>query len=74
MPLVLLAQIGILGLRPALAEERHLERSEERLQVRYERVAERQHELQEILRAQSDPVYQERERRLWRAPVSANRR
>lgn len=68
MPLILFAQIGLRGLRPALDESRHLDRAEADLTARHERVVERQHELQRMLRAQADPMWQERQRRLLLAP------
>ena len=65
IPLVLVAQIGIRGLRPALAEERRLDRAETGLEKRHADSLEERNELERRLRAQEDAVYQERERRTW---------
>ncbi len=65
IPLVLVAQIGIRGLRPALAEERRLDRAETVLEQRHGEALEQRNELERLLRAQDDAVYQERERRTW---------
>lgn len=65
IPLVLVAQIGIRGLRPALAEQRRLERAETGLELRHDQALEESTELDRLLRAQDDPIYQERERRRW---------
>lgn len=67
LPLALFAQVAILGLRPALAEERHLEAQEVEVRARYERAVERRDELQRILRAQADPMYEARWRKMFQA-------
>jgi len=64
VPLVLLCQIGLLGLRPALSENLRLAERERVLGERYERHLARRTELDLLLRALDDPVYQERLRRI----------
>jgi len=68
LPLALFAQVAILGLRPALSEERRLDAREIEVRARYERAVERRDELQRILRAQSDPMYEARWERFQPAP------
>jgi hypothetical protein len=70
LALAVFAQVAMLGMRPALAESRRLGRAEERLADRYQRASAESAELGERLRAQADPIYLERERRLLRAPNS----
>ena len=67
--LVLFAQVALLGLRPALRESNRLTVAEGLLD-RYEAQQERAHHLARILRAQSDPIYLERERRALLDPDS----
>jgi hypothetical protein len=67
--LVLFAQVALLGLRPALRESARLTVAEGLLD-RYEAQQERAHKLARILRAQSDPIYLERERRALLDPES----
>jgi hypothetical protein len=68
VPLAVLAQVALLGLGPALAESRRLDGAARDLSERLERERTAAAELQRLLRAQSDPIYLERERRLLRAP------
>jgi hypothetical protein len=68
VPLTLLAQIALQGLGPALAESRRLGAAEQELGARLEHERETGAELQRALRAQNDPIYLERERRLLQAP------
>ncbi len=66
VPMIVLTQVALGGLRPALAESRRLDREEQRMG---ERLAHEQLEaarLGSALRAQDDPIYLERERRLQR--------
>jgi hypothetical protein len=65
--MVVLAQIALLGLRPALAEGRRLRAAERELEGRLAREVDRRASLERALRAQDDPIYLERERRLLRA-------
>jgi|SRR5687767_14883727 len=67
--LVLFAQVSLLGLRPALRESARLTVAEGLLD-RYEAEQRRAHDLARILRAQSDPIYLERERRALLDPES----
>jgi hypothetical protein len=67
--LVLFAQVALLGLRPALRESNRLTVAEGLLD-RYGAQQERSHRLARILRAQSDPIYLERERRALLDPES----
>lgn len=62
--LVLLFQLSLLGLRPALAESARLARGEQRLLAAYQGEREQALRLERMLRAHSDPVYLERERRM----------
>ena len=64
--LALLAQIGIRGLKPALAEKRELAEKAEEVDERFYQTLERQRELELRLEAQDDPIYRERMRRLER--------
>jgi hypothetical protein len=66
--LVVFAQVCLLGLKPSLAESRRLAQAEELLQARHSAALERRQELDRVLRAQSDPIYLERERKLLRTP------
>ena len=65
--LVVLAQVVLLGLVPALAESARLGDEEETLFAREQTDLARHQELRTQLRAQNDPIYQEREKRLLRA-------
>jgi len=67
--LVLFAQVALLGLRPSLRESARLTVAEGLLD-RYEAQRERAHDLARTLRAQSDPIYLERERRALLDPES----
>jgi hypothetical protein len=60
---VVLAQVALFGLGPALAESRRLDRAERELAARHERAERERDELERWMRAQSDPIYLERERR-----------
>lgn len=62
-------QVTDLGLRPALDEEQRLIGAQAELEERHRAAEEKGEELAKLLRAQSDPVYLERERRLLLAPV-----
>ncbi len=66
--LVVFAQVALLGLRPSLAESRRLADAEQRLVARTSAAWECREELDRVLRAQSDPIYLERERKLLRTP------
>jgi hypothetical protein len=66
VPMIVLAQVALGGLRPALAESRRLEREEVRMGERLEREKLEAAQLGAALRAQNDPIYLERERRLQR--------
>ena len=68
LPLALGIQIAILGLRPALQEERRLEGEREALRARQAELLAERAELDERLRAQADPLFLERERRALRHP------
>lgn len=61
--LAVFGQVAMLGLRPALTEERRLAVATEVLLQRYESALEESAGLSQRLRAQQDPVYLERERR-----------
>ena len=70
VPLIVFAQIALLGLRPALAEKQRVDTAHEEL-VDTERVlAERAEELELELRAERDPIYRERVRRAQRDPAT----
>ena len=60
--LLVFAQVSLLGLRPALRESARLATAEGLLD-RYRAEEQRANDLARILRAQSDPIYLERERR-----------
>ena len=64
VPLGIFAQFGLLGLRPALAESARLSEAEGRLIAAFEGELERAERIDRVLRAQHDPIYLERERRL----------
>jgi len=64
----LFAQVCLLGLRPSLAESRRLADAEARLAGRYSASLDQRDRLDRMLRAQSDPIYLERERKLLRDP------
>ena len=66
LTMIVLAQIALLGLGPALAKRRALSASERELAQRLEREVSEQAELQGWQHAQNDPIYLERERRLLR--------
>ena len=63
-------QIVILGLRPALAEQRHLENAENELEARFAELKTERTQLDLRLKAQRDPLFIERERRALRDPNS----
>lgn len=71
LPLVVLTQLALLGLGPALAERRRLAHAEHELDVRLEREQLEQAALERASRAQDDPIYLERERRNLRATQAA---
>ncbi len=62
--LALLAQVGIRGMRPAMAEQKELQRKEALLNAQYAAAVEQEHQLELRLEAQDDPIYIERMRRL----------
>lgn len=70
VPLAMFAQVALLGLRPALAESARLSAEEERMVDRYDLAKQQALELDRVLRAQRDPIYLERERRLLLAANS----
>jgi len=69
-PLAISTQIVLLGLRPALQEERRLEREEAILEQRYAELSQERLELDLRLEAQRDPLFLERERRALLDPNS----
>lgn len=70
LALAVLVHVVALGLVPALAESARLADEEEALFTREQSELERHATLRAELRAQSDPIYQEREKRLLRAPAN----
>ena len=70
-PLIVLAQIALLGFGPALAESRRLTGAEQEMDARLQRERDERAQLERVLRAQNDAVYLERERRLLRDESSA---
>lgn len=66
--LAVLVHALVLGLLPALIEHARLADEEKRLFAREQTDLARHEALRLELRAQNDPIYQERERRLLRAP------
>jgi hypothetical protein len=71
IPLALLAQIALLGLAPARHEAKRLGAAEAALGERIDGELEDRLVLERVLRAQDDPIYLERERRLLRAQSPA---
>ena len=69
VPLLVFAQIALLGLRPALAEQQRLDAAEDELLDSERTLAERAGRLEFELRAERDPVYRERIRRAEREPL-----
>ena len=67
LPMIVLAQIAWLGFGPALAESRRLDEARCELSWRVERELTERASLERVVRAQNDPIYLERERRLLRA-------
>lgn len=63
IPLALFAQLALLGLRPGLSESARLAAAEERLVGEFEAELARAQHIGLVLRAHSDPIYLERERR-----------
>lgn len=63
VPLLILGQVCLQGLRPALAEGRRLEREEPAVRARHEDAQVRFETMELRVRAWRDPVYQERLRR-----------
>lgn len=63
VPLALLAQVGLRGLRPALAERARLESEAPLVEERHRTARERFESLELELRAWDDPVFRERWRR-----------
>jgi hypothetical protein len=66
VPMVVLAQVALGGLRPALAESRRIDREEVRMAERLDRELAESAQLERALQAQDDPIFLERERRLLR--------
>jgi hypothetical protein len=64
LAMVVFAQVALQGLRPALSERRRLLEEEGRMEARYRGGMQTREHLADLLRAQRDPVYLERERRL----------
>ena len=73
LALMVFAQVCLLGLRPSLAESRRLAQAEELLSGRHTAALEVRDELDRVLRAQSDPVFLERELKALRTPGSTLR-
>lgn len=69
----LLAQVGIRGLKPALAERRALQEKEAEVEGRFLDALDRRAELELRLEAQNDPIYHERMRRKARSAAEAER-
>lgn len=63
VPLILLAQLGTRGLKPALKEEERLRRHEQKLEVRLDEDADESQRLEKTRKALDDPIYIERLRR-----------
>ena len=63
------AQVSLLGLRPAVRESARLAVVEDQILSRHEAEKARATQLQRTLRAQRDPIYLERERRLLLDPA-----
>lgn len=68
--MIVFGQVALSGAQPALSESRRLGEAELRLAARYQQALDTQAELDRRLRAQADPIYLERERRLLLAPHS----
>lgn len=68
--LAVLAHVVVLGLVPALVEGSRLSDEEEKLFAREQADLARHEALRTELRAQNDPIYQEREKRLLRAEIN----
>jgi hypothetical protein len=66
LPMTVLLQLALLGLHPALNEQQRLERAETELTRRLDRETTEKAALERWTRAQSDPIYLERERRKLR--------
>jgi hypothetical protein len=66
LPVLLLAQVCFLGLKPALAERDRLEGAEAVVDARYQDAESHFESLDAQFIAWQDPVYQERQRRLRR--------
>lgn len=62
LALLLLAQVTLLGLGPALEESRRLDAAEANLVEHFDREVERGERLDRTARARRDPIYLERER------------
>jgi hypothetical protein len=71
--LIVFGQVALEGLRPALGESRRLAAAEERMLGRYQANLSQESELGRWLRAQNDPIYLERERRMLLAPKPPQR-
>jgi hypothetical protein len=69
-PLALFAQVSLLGLRPALAERRHLARMASEIEARHAADLDLQQELALRCDARLDPIFRERQRRLGVGPWS----
>ncbi|MFT5285475.1 MAG: hypothetical protein ACI8TQ_001640 [Planctomycetota bacterium] len=73
IPMAVSTQIVILGLRPAMQEQRHLENAGKELEARFDELTEERTALDLRLEAQRDPLYVEREQRALRDPNSTIR-
>jgi hypothetical protein len=69
--LAVFAQVAVLGLRPALAEERRLADATDVMVNRYQTSVDESQRLGRLLQAQQDPVMLERERRAQRVDPRA---
>lgn len=67
LAMAILAQVALLGLRPAVAERRRIAEAEQQMRARVEREELHAKELERVERAQNDPIYLERERRALEA-------
>ena len=64
VPLLVFGQLALLGLRPARSESARLAAAEARLVADFEAELARARSIGAVLRAQADPIYLERERRM----------
>jgi hypothetical protein len=72
--MVLFAQISFLGLRPAVCESRRLAEAQAMMEARHARDLALRDAIATSLRARSDPIYVERQRRMrLHAPLLAQK-